>query len=80
MYYIKPLFVVLDDFTVIWNVFLSCDKVSIREKNEASSSEGSSTPFSKRKGKDQVDQTSTSKKMCTKLVKMENIKDDDLNV
>ena len=50
MYYIKPLFVVLDDFTVIWNVFLSCDKVSIREKNEASSSEGSSTPFSKRKG------------------------------
>ncbi|XP_013745820.1 uncharacterized protein LOC106448486 [Brassica napus] len=57
-----------------------CDKVSIKEKNEASSSEGSSTPFSKRKGKDQVDQTSTSKKMCTKLVKMENIKDDDLNV
>ncbi|CAF1926137.1 unnamed protein product [Brassica napus] len=59
---------------------MSGGEVSIKEKNEASSSEGSSTPFSKRKGKDQVDQTSTSKKMCTKLVKMENIKDDDLNV
>ncbi|CDY20405.1 BnaC02g24110D [Brassica napus] len=50
------------------------------KKSEANSSEGSSTPFSKRKEKDQVDQTSTSKKLCTKVVKMEKIKDDELNV
>ncbi|KAF2564912.1 hypothetical protein F2Q70_00016233 [Brassica cretica] len=49
------------------------------KKSEANSSEGSSTPFSKRKEKDQVDQTSTSKKLCTKVVKMEKIKDDELN-
>lgn len=61
-------------------MFLSCDKVSLTEKSEANSSEGSSTPFSKRKEKDQVDQTSTSKKLCTKVVKMEKIKDDELNV
>ncbi|KAG2272321.1 hypothetical protein Bca4012_074605 [Brassica carinata] len=54
--------------------------VSLTEKSEANSSEGSSTPFSKRKEKDQVDQTSTSKKLCTKVVKMEKIKDDELNV
>ncbi|CAN6908572.1 unnamed protein product [Brassica oleracea] len=53
--------------------------VSLTEKSEANSSEGSSTPFSKRKEKDQVDQTSTSKKICTKVVKMEKIKDDELN-
>ncbi|WZZ54761.1 hypothetical protein YC2023_054868 [Brassica napus] len=55
-------------------------QVSLTEKSEANSSEGSSTPFSKRKEKDQVDQTSTSKKLCTKVVKMEKIKDDELNV
>ena len=67
-------------FTIIFNVFLSWDKVSLTEKSEANSSEGSSTPFSKRKEKDQVDQISTSKKLCTKVVKMEKIKDDELNV
>ncbi|XP_013751868.1 uncharacterized protein LOC106454267 [Brassica napus] len=59
---------------------MSGGEVSLTEKSEANSSEGSSTPFSKRKEKDQVDQTSTSKKLCTKVVKMEKIKDDELNV
>ncbi|KAF3489359.1 hypothetical protein F2Q69_00054600 [Brassica cretica] len=59
---------------------MSGGEVSLTEKSEANSSEGSSTPFSKRKEKDQVDQTSTSKKLCTKVVKMEKIKDDKLNV
>ncbi|KAH0886472.1 hypothetical protein HID58_062568, partial [Brassica napus] len=58
---------------------MSGGEVSLTEKSEANSSEGSSTPFSKRKEKDQVDQTSTSKKLCTKVVKMEKIKDDELN-
>ncbi|KAL0715880.1 hypothetical protein Bca4012_065202 [Brassica carinata] len=55
---------------------MSGGEVSLTEKTEANSSEGSSTPFSKRKEKDQFDQTSTSKKLCTKVVKMEKIKDD----
>ncbi|CAN6839660.1 unnamed protein product [Brassica oleracea] len=59
---------------------MSGGEVSLTEKSEANSSEGSSTPFSKRKEKDQVDQISTSKKLCTKVVKMEKIKDDELNV
>ncbi|CDY39480.1 BnaC03g60900D [Brassica napus] len=50
--------------------------VSAPEKNSQSSEEGSSTPFSKRKEKDQLEQTSTSKKICTKAIKMEKIKDD----
>ncbi|KAJ0243932.1 hypothetical protein HA466_0199130 [Hirschfeldia incana] len=55
---------------------MSGGEVSVPEKNEANSSETSSTPFAKRKEQDQVDQTSTSKKLCTKVVKMEKIKDD----
>ncbi|KAJ0248293.1 hypothetical protein HA466_0060390 [Hirschfeldia incana] len=55
---------------------MSGGEFSVPEKNEANSSETSSTPYSKRKEKDQVDQTSTSKKLCTKAVKMEKIKDD----
>uniref|UniRef100_A0A0D3BDD3 Uncharacterized protein n=1 Tax=Brassica oleracea var. oleracea TaxID=109376 RepID=A0A0D3BDD3_BRAOL len=55
---------------------MSGGEVSPPEKNSLSLEEGSSTPFSKRKEKDQLDQTSTSKKMCTKLIKMEKIKDD----
>ncbi|CDY54409.1 BnaC06g41540D [Brassica napus] len=56
---------------------MSCGEVlSAPEKNSQSSEEGSSTPFSKRKEKYQLDQTSTSKKICTKIVKMEKIKDD----
>ncbi|KAF3516183.1 hypothetical protein DY000_02059643 [Brassica cretica] len=38
---------------------MSCGEVSAPEKNSRSSEEGSSTPFSKRKEKDQLDQTST---------------------
>ncbi|KAH0868627.1 LOW QUALITY PROTEIN: hypothetical protein HID58_075649, partial [Brassica napus] len=53
--------------------------VSLTEISEANSSEGSSTSFSKRKEKDQVNQTSTSKKNCTKVVKVEKIKDYELN-
>ncbi|WZZ19989.1 hypothetical protein YC2023_121376 [Brassica napus] len=55
---------------------MSGGEVSAPEKNSQSSEEGSSTPFSKRKEKDQLEQTSTSKKICTKAIKMEKIKDD----
>ncbi|KAJ0266450.1 hypothetical protein HA466_0004580 [Hirschfeldia incana] len=55
---------------------MSGGEVSLPEKNDANSSEGSSTPFSKRKENNQADQNSTSKKLCTKVVKMEKIKDD----
>ncbi|CAN6931636.1 unnamed protein product [Brassica oleracea] len=55
---------------------MSGGEVSAPEKNSQSSEKGSSTPFSKRKEKDQFEQTSTSKKICTKAIKMEKIKDD----
>lgn len=51
-------------------------EVYVSEKNSQNSSEGTSTPFSKHKEKDQLDQNSTSKKICSKSVKMEKIKDD----
>ncbi|KAF8051621.1 hypothetical protein N665_1690s0003 [Sinapis alba] len=56
--------------------FLSAGEVSVHENNEANSAEGTSTPLSKRKEKDQIDQNSTTKKICTKLVKTEKNKDD----
>ncbi|KAF2538579.1 hypothetical protein F2Q70_00004926 [Brassica cretica] len=55
---------------------MSGGEVSALGKNSQNSSEGTSTPFSKRKEKDQLDQNSTSKKICFKSVKMEKIKDD----
>ncbi|KAF2546971.1 hypothetical protein F2Q70_00023400 [Brassica cretica] len=55
---------------------MSGGEVSVSEKNSQNSSEGTSTPFSKRKEKDELDQNSTSKKICSKSVKMEKIKDD----
>ncbi|KAF8050472.1 hypothetical protein N665_1961s0004 [Sinapis alba] len=55
---------------------MSSGEVSLTEKHTCDSSEGSSTPFSKRKEKDHFDQTSTTKKLCTAVVKMEKIKDD----
>ncbi|KAF8092292.1 hypothetical protein N665_0418s0027 [Sinapis alba] len=57
------------------DIFL-VSQVSLTEKHDSNSSEGSSTPFSKRKEKDHFDQTSTTKKICTAVVKMEKIKDD----
>ncbi|KAF3504237.1 hypothetical protein F2Q69_00043605 [Brassica cretica] len=55
---------------------MSGGEVYALEKNSQNSSEGTSTTFSKRKKKDQLDQNSTSKKICFKSVKMEKIKDD----
>ncbi|CAN6857900.1 unnamed protein product [Brassica oleracea] len=53
---------------------LSGGEVSLVDPNKESSSEGFSTPFSKRKEEDAdlLDMTSTSKKPCTLKIKMEN--------
>ncbi|RIA05805.1 hypothetical protein BRARA_K00007 [Brassica rapa] len=55
---------------------LSGGEVSLVDSNKESSSEGFSTPFSKRKEADAdlLDMTSTSKKPCTQKIKMENTK------
>ncbi|CAF2134252.1 unnamed protein product [Brassica napus] len=55
---------------------LSGGEVSLVDPNKESSSEGFSTPFSKRKEADAdlLDMTSTSKKPCTQKIKMENTK------
>ncbi|CAN7120724.1 unnamed protein product [Brassica rapa subsp. narinosa] len=55
---------------------LSGGEVSLVDSNKESSSEGFSTPFSKRKEADAdlLDMTSTSKKPCTQKIKMDNTK------
>ncbi|XP_013624087.1 PREDICTED: uncharacterized protein LOC106330078 [Brassica oleracea var. oleracea] len=58
---------------------LSGGEVSLVDPNKESSSEGFSTPFSKRKEADAdlLDMTSTSKKPCTQKIKMENTKSEE---
>ncbi|CAN7077348.1 unnamed protein product [Brassica oleracea var. botrytis] len=58
---------------------LSGGEVSLVDPNKESSSEGFSTPFSKRKEEDAdlLDMTSTSKKPCTQKIKMGNTKTDE---
>ncbi|KAL0675341.1 hypothetical protein Bca4012_003322 [Brassica carinata] len=58
---------------------LEATDVSLVDPNKESSSEGFSTPFSKRKEADAdlLDMTSTSKKPCTQKIKMENTKSEE---
>ncbi|KAL0786811.1 hypothetical protein Bca101_003057 [Brassica carinata] len=51
-------------------------KVSKSDPNSQTTSEGCSTPFSKRKDGDLPDMSSSSKKLCTKIVKVEKSKKD----
>ncbi|KAL0656011.1 hypothetical protein Bca4012_076595 [Brassica carinata] len=57
---------------------LAAYEVSMFNPNSRNSSEGVSTPFSKRKEDDAElkDITSTSKKLCTKSIKLEKAKND----
>ncbi|KAG2295473.1 hypothetical protein Bca52824_042142 [Brassica carinata] len=50
--------------------------VSKSDPNSQTTSEGCSTPFSKRKDGDLPDMSSSSKKLCTKIVKVEKSKKD----
>ncbi|KAF2565396.1 hypothetical protein F2Q68_00026534 [Brassica cretica] len=52
------------------------DEVSKSDPNSQTTSEGCSTPFSKRKDGDLPDMSSSSKKLCTKIVKVEKSKKD----
>ncbi|XP_056844572.1 uncharacterized protein LOC130496493 [Raphanus sativus] len=53
---------------------ISAAEVSKSDPNSTSTSEGCSTPFSKRKDDNLPDMTSSSKKLCTKLIKVEKSK------
>ncbi|CAN6804266.1 unnamed protein product [Brassica oleracea] len=55
---------------------ISGGEVSKSDPNSQTTSEGCSTPFSKRKDGDLPDMSSSSKKLCTKIVKVEKSKKD----
>nr|VDD44184.1 unnamed protein product [Brassica oleracea] len=55
---------------------ISGGEVSKLDPNSQTTSEGCSTPFSKRKDGDLPDMSSSSKKLCTKIVKVEKSKKD----